>query len=48
LIKWTEYLKGRFGELRRKAKYLREREGKNKERRQKTKQKISIKVMFLP
>jgi len=34
LIKWTEYLKGRFGKLRREEKYLREGEGKNKERRQ--------------
>jgi hypothetical protein len=39
LIKWTEYLKGRFGKLRRKEKYLREGEGNKKEKRQKTKKK---------
>jgi hypothetical protein len=38
LIKWTEYLKGRFGKLRKKEKYLRDGEGKKKERKQKTKQ----------
>jgi hypothetical protein len=48
LKKWTEYRKEWSGKLRRKEKYLREGEGKKKERRQKTKRKISTKVMLLP
>jgi len=36
LIKWTEYLKGRFGKLRKKEKYLREGERNNEERRKRT------------